>query len=207
VRGGWSKVPDQINFSAPMTGPLRLFFDFVDPLSFLADRAVDELEAAGAPVVERVGLELRPPPAPLASASDPFWAPRWQAARRVRSAHPLVPPALVPWSRKAHELHALAAARGLGPALRRALFDAYHRGGRDIGRNDVLLEIAVSLGLDRTETKAALDVDRWTDAVLEARELAHALGVVELPALAIGARIVQGFQNLADLGTLLRGPP
>lgn len=186
-----------------MTARTRLlfFFDFVDPLSYLVDSELRGLEAAGARRVERVGVELRPPPTPLAGGSDPFWAARWGEAPS------LVPPALVPWSRKAHELHLLAAELGLADAVRHAIFEAFHAAARDIGRIDVLVEIAASVGLDRTETKTALDVDRWTDAVRAARRLAADLGVVELPALSLGARVVQGFQNLSDLGTLLRCAP
>jgi len=185
----------------------RFFFDFVDPLSYVAHRAVREAEAARGLGVERVGVELRPWPSPLTDADDPFWAPRWAAARRAAPEVRLATPALVPWSAKAHELLALAAERGVGSAVLDAVFEAFFRAGEDIGRVDVLVEIAATAGLDRTETKAALDVDRWQEQVAEGRRSAAALGVSDLPALQVGGRVVQGFRNLADLGTLLGGSP
>ncbi len=181
------------------------FFDFVDPLSYLAELELRKWEGATGGRVERVGFELRPPPAPLRTASDPEWSPRFDQARAAAST-PLRLPSLVPWTRKAHELHALARVRGADDRVRLALFEAFFTHGRDVGRIDALVEIGASEGLDRTETKAALDVDRHLEEVLADRARAEALGVRELPAVAAGGKVVQGFHNLGDLGTLLGGP-
>jgi 2-hydroxychromene-2-carboxylate isomerase len=184
-----------------------LYFDFLDPLSYLVDLALTEIEASRDARVARVGYELRPPPAPVARTTDPIWADRWDAVDRVSPTLGLHPPAIAPWTRKAHELHALAERRGNGSEVRRGIFEAYFGHGRDIGRIDVLVEIAADAGLDRTETKAALDVDAHEEDVLKARRSAQELGLVEVPALLVGRQLVQGFHNLTDLGTLLGGPP
>jgi predicted DsbA family dithiol-disulfide isomerase len=188
----------------------RFYFDFTDPLSYLADLGLRALEAEGASHVHRVGFELRPPPLPLTLRSDPIWTARWATAREATRpgdlGAPLSPPDLVPWTRKAHELHALAVAAGAGTAVRIGIFDAYF-GGRDIGRIDELVRIADASGLPATETKAALDVDKHEADVLEARRRANALGVVDTPALVVSGTVAQGFHNLTDLSTLLGGPP
>ena len=184
-----------------------LYFDFIDPLSYLVDVALAELEAQRGLRVERVGCELRPPPAPLTRPSDPLWRERWRAAETVSPARPFAPPPLVPWTRKAHELHAFGRSRGTGEPVRRGIFEAYFRRGRDIGRVDELVEIAVGAGLDRTEAKAALDVDAHVEDVLEARRRAEGVGLSDVPALLVGERLVQGFHNLRDLSTLLGGSP
>jgi predicted DsbA family dithiol-disulfide isomerase len=92
---------------------------------------------------------------------------------------------------------------GVGDAVRAAVFDAYFEGGRDIGRVDVLVEIASFAGLDRTETKAVLDVDRHEADVTAKRLEAQALGVTDVPALSVDGRLVEGFPDLTGLGTLL----
>jgi hypothetical protein len=181
--------------------PRILYIDLVDPLSYVAHRAAREQEAGTGLEFERVGVELRPFPSPLTDAEDPFWAPRWAAAHRAAPDVRLVAPALVPWSSKAHELVVLAAERGVGATVLDGVFRTFFEKGEDIGRIDVLVGIAEAAGLDRTETKAALDVDRWQERVVEARRTAAALGVSELPAIQVGERIVQGFHNLPDLGT------
>jgi len=185
----------------------RFFFDFVDPLSWLVERALAELEAAGGPRVQRVGLELRPPPAELTRPSDPLWAERWEAARTAAPDVRFEPPPVVPWTRKAHELHAFAERHQGGASVRGGIFQAYFERGRDIGRVDALVEIAAASGLDRTEARAALDVDAYLEAVLGAERGAAELGIARLPALLVDGRLVQGFHNLRDLSTLLDGPP
>jgi hypothetical protein len=46
---------------------ISLFFDYVDPLSYLLDHALRELEGTGSTSyrIERIPFELRPPPDPL----------------------------------------------------------------------------------------------------------------------------------------------
>jgi predicted DsbA family dithiol-disulfide isomerase len=184
----------------------RLYFDFVDPLSYLVELALLDLEARGGVPVERVGYELRPPPAPLTHRSDAIWAPRWDAARRSAPTARLDPPALVPWTRKAHELHILAGTRGAAANVRRGVFEAHFVERRDIGRIDELVRIAVATGLDGTEAKAVLDVGTHEEDLAEARRVATALGVTDLPALVVRGKLVEGFHNLTDLGTLVGGP-
>lgn len=186
--------------------PDRIYFDFVDPLSYVASRTL--APGSGEPrgdMPEWVGFELRPPPTDLTTSDDPMWLERTAAARPGADELGLTlnPPRLVPWTRKAHELHLLAAARGHGHEIRDAVFDAFFRDGRDIGRVDVLVEIAASVGLDRTETKAVLDVDRHEAEVAEARRVAEAAGVTDVPCYSMSGRLVRGFPDPTGLGTLL----
>ena len=179
------------------------YFDFVDPLSYLQDL---ELIAVGIDI-ERVGFELAPPPEPLTAVSDERWGDRWVEARRLAAATgvKLEPPALVPWSRKAHELHLLASENGRGKEIRRAIFESYFGRGEDIGRVDRLCALAESIGLDRTAAKAALDVDRHREDVAEARRAAVEAGIVDTPTILVAGQLLRGFHNRAALRTLVRG--
>jgi predicted DsbA family dithiol-disulfide isomerase len=184
-----------------MPQPLpRVWFDFVDPLSYLLD-----LESPRG--VEWAGLELVPPPAPLGTIDDPFWAERLEAARRPAhmSGVVLEPPTLVPWTRKAHELHLHAREHGKGDEVRRAIFVAYFERGEDIGRIDRLVGIAASVGLDASAARTVLGVDRHEEDVALARAAAAAAGVDDVPTIEVSGRLVRGFHNREDLGTLL-GP-
>jgi predicted DsbA family dithiol-disulfide isomerase len=185
-----------------MTQPaVRIYFDFVDPLCYLLSLELAE----GALPIEWTGFELRPPPAPLTAVDDPAWAERWRAARARAGDSPatLRPPRLVPWTRKAHELHAFASARDLGDRVRAAIFEAYFDAGRDIGRVDVLVDVAAAAGIDRTEAKAVLDVDRHGAEVAAARAEAVELGVDDVPTLHIDGRLERGFPDPVLIGTLL----
>jgi predicted DsbA family dithiol-disulfide isomerase len=192
--------------NAPLLFDCQLYFDFIDPVSYLLELELRRVEPSLAGRVERIGFELVPPPAPLTSVDDPRWSARWAEARPLaeRRAVRLDPPRLVPWTRKAHELHTLAREHGKVDEARMAIFSAYFD-GEDIGRVDRLVEIAVSLGLDRTTTKAVLDVDRHEADVVRARGAGVALGVSDVPTMVVRGRLVRAFHNREDLGTLLRG--
>jgi predicted DsbA family dithiol-disulfide isomerase len=181
------------------------YFDFVDPLSYLQEIELDSLAATDS--IEAIGFELAPPPAPLTSIDDERWQRRYAEARTLPAAEGvrLAPPPLVPWTRKAHELHLLAREQGRADEMRRAIFESYFGRGEDIGRVDRLVEIAARLGFDRTAVKAALDVDRYDEEVAKARRRAAEAGVVDTPSVSVPAGILRGFHNREALGSLLPG--
>jgi predicted DsbA family dithiol-disulfide isomerase len=183
-----------------------LFFDYVDPLSYLLEREISGLlpELAVASL-RPVPVELRPPPEPMLDPEGEGWTERWIAACALAADRDIRfrDPAVVPWTRKAHELVLHAESQGLGGGAHRALFDAFLLEGRDIGRVDVLVEIARSLGLDPTGAKAVLDVDRYSDEVSAFGDRARALGIDAPPALTFGDATLQGFHNRDALRTFL----
>jgi predicted DsbA family dithiol-disulfide isomerase len=186
--------------------PLFLFFDYVDPLSYLTDFVLrDALADAGAPALVRVPLELRPPPEPLLDPDGPPWSERWRIAEGpARSlGGPLRAPRLIPWTRKAHELVLHAAAHGVGEDAHREVFEAVFARGDDVGRVDVLVGIAASIGLDRSEAKAVLDVDRYASEVVRGRAHAERAGVASPPALVHGAAMLRGFLSAEALRTFV----
>ena len=187
----------------------QLYFDFVDPISYLLEIEVQKVEGALSWDFERVGFELRPPPLSVITWEDPTWSPRMIRAQNLAAEVGLIldPPRLLPWSRKAHELYLWATDNGMCAETRSAIFEAYFVQGVDIGRIDELVTIAGSLGLDPTETKAILDVDRFGDAVVLARAEAESKQITELPTIVgPGDQHLQGFHNQTDLSTLLGSP-
>lgn len=161
------------------------------------------MEAEHDLIVARRPFELRAPPTPLVDPDDPAWRAYWDAMGRAAAADGLAlapAPRLVPWTRKAHELARLARARDTFAPVHRALFEAFLVEGRDIGRVDVLTEIGTSHGLDWTETRAVLDVDKHADEVAEGRAEAERQGIRGVPTLRAGARSLEG---LHDAGTIL----
>lgn len=171
----------------------HLYFDFVDPGSLLMHR---RLVALDAPCV-LVGFELRPPPEPLVEPGDPAWRSYWNqlAPALERAEIQLGSPRLIPRTRKAHELVLHAGTRGLGLPVRDRVWRAFVEAGVDIGRIDLLLGIAVEVGLDPTETKAVLDVDRWRDEVEQIRVEALKVGVRGVPTLVHRGRRLEGVHD------------
>lgn len=184
---------------------LDFWFDFVDPLSWLLALELAPLEEAGEAVVRWLPRELRPPPTPLTSVDDPELAERWAQAHAIRGTRePAFAPArLVPWTRKAHELVLHAEEHARARPVRMRVFEAYLLEGRDIGRVDVLVEIARAEGLDHSNAKAVLDVDRHEATVARFRDAAAASGIDAPPTIALGARRLEGFHNGAAVRTFL----
>jgi predicted DsbA family dithiol-disulfide isomerase len=183
-----------------------LYFDYVDPLCYLLEAELADVLSEGHPIeVTRVPAEVCPPPGPLLDPDGPWWAARWQAAQAAAGPRGLVlaEPPLLPWTSKAHELVLHARQRDLGARAHAAVFDAIFGRGRDIGRVDVLVELAQELGLDAHEAKAVLDVDRYSDEVAALGARAAQAGVAEVPTLVRGSQTLQGFHNRSTLRTFL----
>jgi predicted DsbA family dithiol-disulfide isomerase len=79
-----------------------------------------------------------------------------------------------------HRLIALAPA-DQKEAIIDAIFTAYFEEGQDIGKLDVLLDIAAAQGLDREETEQALEGDEGTAEVLADVQQARAAGITGVP--------------------------
>jgi predicted DsbA family dithiol-disulfide isomerase len=192
--------------------PINIWFDFVDPASVLL---MLEIEAARRDNVSWMhmstikwhALELRPPPTPMVSLEEPEVASCWESALPLAEKVGVVldPPHLVPWTRKAHELvvHAEKTRPQSASALRLSVAIAYAIEGQDIGRVDLLVKIASNHGLDRTECKAVLDVDKYETVVTASAKEAKAAYVTYVPTIVWGAKRLEGFHNRTALGTLL----
>lgn len=182
-----------------MTLRPTFFYDFIDPGSYVASHIIDQAEATA--VFEWRGFELRPPPVLLIDPGNPEW--RTYREDLVNAANglgaPMATPTLVPWTRKAHELAEFARERDCYHIVRRALFKAYFVDQTDIGRIDLLVDIGHGAGLHRSEVKAALDVDRYSDVVFDHRVAAQALGIGEVPALVSAIRRHEGLTDRVDV--------
>lgn len=180
------------------------YFDYVDPGSYVMDVQLRRLLLPEVAVV-RHPFELCPPPENLFDAASSEWLSYRQSATAVAAEInvDLASHDFIPWTRKAHELRLHAAEKGLEHPMHNALFKARFEDGADLGRVDVLVDLAVGLGLDLTETKAALDVDRHADAVVELRRWAEAGGVGRTPTLHIGSKSLEGPLPIDDLRGLL----
>lgn len=208
--GPWAR--DLVRTMSPQPAVPRFYFDFVDPVSYLTARELEAAVSASGIVVEWIGVEIVPPSHPLTTPDDPVWSERWRWVRALSTEGDsaldlsLETPPLVPWTRKAHELvlHA-EAADGRGAEVRGAVFEAFFTEGLDIGRVDVLVGLARRHGLDLTETKAVLDVDRYGEEVAARRAEALGAGLRTVPTLAAGGRTLEGFHNRASLSTFLHG--
>jgi predicted DsbA family dithiol-disulfide isomerase len=188
--------------------PALVFSDFTCPFSYVAEAALWRLAGETPLELAYRAFELYPAPRPLPFDTLP---------RRVEAARPLAnelglelrTPTVLPRTRKAHELAALAAEKGLEQPMREALYRAVFRDGLDVGRIDVLVRLASGVGLDTTEAKVVLDIDRLTEQVATSTSLALEAGVQGVPTVVVGsgpaARTISGALPLALLRAALAG--
>ena len=100
------------------------------------------------------------------------------------------PPAVIPNSRKALEVSELARDAGLHDAVHDRLMHAYWSEGRDIGDEEVLLELVSEAGLDRSDAKVALADRRYAHRVDESTREAQMHGIHAIPAFVLGGRLL-----------------
>jgi predicted DsbA family dithiol-disulfide isomerase len=112
-----------------------------------------------------------------------------------------------PNSLNAHRLSRLAARLGIQDALIDALFQAYFERGEDIGRIDVLVDLAVTVGFERGGVLDFLLGPGERDTVLAEDRNARRLGINGVPCFIVdgryalsGAQEPEFFLPLLDLG-------
>lgn len=95
-----------------------------------------------------------------------------------------------------HRLVRYAALHGVQTPVISAIFDAYFLEGRDIGRTDILADIAGMAGLERDSTLDYLESDTDTETILAEDELARRLGVNGVPCFIVDRKYaVSGAQS------------
>ncbi|MFN7057075.1 DsbA family protein [Hyphomonas sp.] len=110
-----------------------------------------------------------------------------------------------PSSFDAHRLVRWAQGQGKGAAAKEALFTAYFRDGRDIGKPAELVSIAAEIDLDTDIVADLLASGADTDAVRAEAETFREMGISGVPTYIANRRIaVQGAESAEKLARFLR---
>jgi predicted DsbA family dithiol-disulfide isomerase len=185
---------------------LSLFFDYVDPASYLLELRLRRMEGPSTFGLAVEPFELSTPPAPLLDPQGPDFVSDWDAmvAAGKELGEDLKAPWIVPWTRKAHELAQQAEKEGCFREIHDTLYRAYLIEGLDIGRVDVLVDLAGRHGLDPMETKVVLDIDAHRNLVVEKRQVGLGVGVSKPPALVLDGRRLDGYPDDQTLSEFLK---
>ncbi len=187
----------------PLT--ISVFSDVVCPWCFIGkrrlERALDEVGLRASTVLEWLPFELNPdmPEDGMPRAeyrTRKFGAERaatLDAEMTARGRDEGIAFAFdrierTPSTRKAHRVIAHATRAGRGDAAKEALMAAYFEQALDIGREDVLIEIATGLGLDSNEVTIALRDPALEDEIVEQEGQAAAIGVSGVPFFIVDRR-------------------
>ena len=188
-----------------MVTPVTVFSDFACPASYVTEAALWEL--GGEVAVAYRAFELYPEGGSGGTAR--FDDAEWNEIQRLagHAGVTIRPRADLPRTRKAHEAAHFAREKGREIELRRAIFTSIWTGGRDVGRIDVLADLADEVGLDAEDLRIALDIDRYQADVDAELALARRLRVPGTPVVFVGtgsdARIIAGARTGEDFSAEL----
>lgn len=167
---------------------VTVFSDYVCPFCYLEepDLARVREEYGDAVEVDWRAYELRPDPIPTLDPDGEYLHRVWNA-----SVYPMAKslgmtlrlPPVQPRSRKALEAAEYAREEGKFDEMHTSLFRAFFEDGKDIGKEETLLKVGASVGLDCGKLRTALEEGRYTEKVLDDEQLALRLGVGSVPTM------------------------
>ena len=135
-------------------------------------------------------FELRPEPVPCRALTIPIGrgdGPPRCCRWRPNAGLIMKQPTIAARTRLAFQAVELARDRDRFDAMHRAIFEAFFRDGRDIGRIEVLADIAAAIDLPPDALKTALESGTYLRRVIEQERLSAAdLGVTGVPAMFVG---------------------
>lgn len=157
-------------------------------------------------------FELRPEPVPTLDPTGDYLQRAWNT-----SVYPLAEslgvtmrlPPVQPRTRLAHEAAHWARSQERFDDFHTEIFRAFFERGEDIGDIDVLVTVALELGLDSNSVSQALKSHEFEKSVLEDEHLAAKLGVTGVPAFIANRRAtlsgVRPLEHLKQLVNQVRG--
>ena len=150
--------------------------------------------------VEWMPFELRPEPNPTLRPEGEYLQRAWTQsvyplARRMGVPIALPPVSPQPHSRLAFEGYQFAKEHGKGNEYNRRVLRGFFVEGRDIGKIDVLADLAADVGLDPKQFRGALESGRYTEAHRQAlRHAYYEAGITSVPTFVIGDHVLIGLQ-------------
>ncbi|EWS80555.1 thioredoxin [Brachybacterium phenoliresistens] len=184
---------------------IDVFVDYVCPFCFLVEPAIEELKRDRDVEVTIRPFELRPDPVPTLRPEDEYLPRVWRDAVYPMSDQvglPITLPTVSPQPRteKAFMVLQLAQERGLAEAYTEAMFAAFFQQDRNIGLDEVIIDVAVSVGLDRAEVEAALRSEQRRDRQRADQGYAvHTVGIDSVPGIVIEGQVLRGVPSATRL--------
>lgn len=188
-----------------MTTRIDVFVDYVCPFCFLVEPAIEELKRDRDVEVTIHPFELRPDPVPTLRPEDEYLPRVWKQSvypMSDRVGLPITLPSVSPQPRteKAFMVLQLAQERGLAEAYTEAMFSAFFQADRNIGLDEVIIDVATSVGLDRAEVEEALRSEERRDRQRAAQDYAvHTVGIDAVPGIVVEGTVLRGVPSATRL--------
>ena len=188
-----------------MTIKVDVFVDYVCPFCFLADGALEELRRDPEVEVTIRPFELRPDPVPTLRPEDEYLPRIWKDAvypmaerLGIDVALPTVSPQ--PRTEKAFMVLQLAQERGKAEGFSEAMYKAFFQDDRDIGQDEVILDVAASVGLDSGDVMIALQsAERRARQRSDQDYAANTVGITSVPSIVVNGQVLPGVPSATRL--------
>jgi predicted DsbA family dithiol-disulfide isomerase len=169
---------------------LDVWSDYVCPFCYLAEPTIEQVKKEFPAVIEVRwrAFELRPDPVPTLDPNGEYLHRVWGKAVYPMAAERGIKvrlPPMQPRSRLAHEAVAFARRHTKDMELHHAIFRAFFEFGEDIGKLDVLVKLALNLGLEEPALRKALAEGEFRYEVLADEALSQNLEITGVPATLI----------------------
>lgn len=188
-----------------MTTEIEVYVDLVCPFCFLVEDAIEEVERERDVEVTIKPFELRPDPVPTLRPEDDYLPRIWEQSvypMAERLGFDITLPTVSPQPRteKAFLVLQVAQEAGLAEAYTAAMFAAFFQQDRDIGEDEVIIDVATSVGLPRRDVEAALhDEGRLERHRRTLAEAVHEVGIDVVPSILVDGELVRGVPSARRL--------
>lgn len=188
-----------------MATKIDVFVDYVCPFCFLVEPAIEELKRDRDVEVTIRPFELRPDPVPTLRPEDEYLPRVWEQSvypMSDRIGLPIRLPSISPQPRteKAFLVLQLAQERGLAEAYTQSMFSAFFQQDRNIGLDEVIIEVATAVGLDRAEVREALRSEERRDRQRADQDYAvNRVGIDSVPGIVIEGTVLRGVPSATRL--------
>ena len=140
---------------------------------------------------------MRPEPTPTLRPEDDYLQSAWKnnvypLAQQLGLEMKLPSVSPQPYTRLAHEGMEFAKERGKGNEFAHALFGAFFQRSEDIGKLDVLANLAAQVGLNEQDFRRAIQSSRYSERTKELLRQARMQMVTAVPTFIIGRQRVSG---------------
>ena len=188
-----------------MSTTVDVFIDYVCPFCFLVEPALEELRRDRDVEVNIRPLELRPAPVPTLRPEDDYLPRIWNdivypMADRVGIPVRLPSVSPQPHTEKAFLVLQLAHERNIAEAYSHAMFQAFFQDDRNIGDEEVIVDIASSLGLEETSVREAIaNPERRRQHQADLAYATETMRITAVPGIVIDGTPLQGTPSATRL--------
>ncbi len=191
---------------------IKIYSDYVCPFCYLGEKVVEEVLNENPELdveIEWIPFELRPFPKPTLRPGEEYLPKTWRTSVYPMAENmgidiklPTVSPQ--PHTHLAFEGFQYAKEHGKADAYTMRLFEAFFKEDKDIGKVDVLTQLAGEVDLNQEEYRKALESRKYKEVHEQARDQSYQMGIQSVPTFQIGNKLYQGVMPKEQLKQILK---